>query len=113
MKDKSVDRIVHLNGRFYNENGTFEGKVNEPENEGNIEDVYTCTVKSRVKNEKDEEIITFNGIQILQDNNKKIAHSDFCYITYVVKMEAGAEDLKELKCIAYTSFNRSKNTKST
>jgi len=112
IEDKFIDRIVHVNGHFYNEDGTFEGKVNEGENEGNLNDVYTCTGTSKVKNEKDEDIITFNGIQILQEGDKNISHSDFCYIAYVVKMEAGAEDLKELKCIAYTSFNRSRATKS-
>ncbi|UWY29899.1 hypothetical protein N4T20_08120 [Flavobacterium sp. TR2] len=108
-----LSKILYVNGHFYNEDGTFEGKVNESDNEGNFEDVYTCTGKTKVKNEKGEDIITYNDIKILQENKKNITHSDFCYISYVIKMEAGANDLKELKCIAYASFNRSKNTKST
>ncbi|MCV2485216.1 hypothetical protein OD917_09795 [Flavobacterium sp. SH_e] len=106
-------KILYVNGHFYNEDGTFEGKVNEVENEGSAEDVYTCTGKSKMKNEKGEEIVTYNNIQLLKENEKNITHSDFCYIAYVVKMEAGEDDFKELKCIAYTSFNRSINVKST
>ncbi|KAF2080645.1 hypothetical protein [Flavobacterium sharifuzzamanii] len=105
-------RLLYVNGHFYNEDGTFEGKVNEVENEGSVEDVYTCTGKSKIKNEKGEEIVTYNNIQLLKENEKNITHSDFCYIAYVVKMEAGEDDFKELKCISYTSFNRSINVKS-
>lgn len=113
VEDMFADDIVYVNGHFYNEDGTFEGKVNEPENEGSLSDVYTCTGKSKVKNTKEEEIITYNNIQILKENEKNISHSDFCYVAYVVKMEAGNEDIRELECIAYTSFNRSKNINST
>ena len=50
----------------------------------------------------------YNGIKVMKENDENITHSDFCYIAYVVKMESGETDFKELKCIAYTSFNRSK-----
>lgn len=103
--------IQNINGHFYNENGTFEGKINLITNIGTVDDVYTCTGKSRSKDKEGKEINTFNGIKILKEDDKNISHSHFCYIAYVVKMEAGDEDLKELKCIAYTSFNRSKSIK--
>lgn len=99
--------IIYVNGHFYNINGTFEGKINESDNSGNIEDVYTCTGKSTQKDDKGKEITTYNDIKLLKENDENITHASFCYIAYVVKMEAGENDLKELKCIAYTSFNRS------
>jgi hypothetical protein len=110
---KFLPKILDVNGHFYNIDGTFEGKINESENVGSVDDVYTCVGKSNSKNDKGEEILTYNDIKLLKENDKNITHSDFCYIAYVVKMEAGDNDLKELKCIAYSSFNRSKNTKST
>jgi hypothetical protein len=105
------NEIQNTNGHFYNENGTFEGKVDLKTNTGKIDDVYTCTGKGKGKDKEGKEIDTFNGIKLLKENDKNISHSHFCYIAYVVKMEAGDEDLKELKCIAYTSFNRSKSVK--
>ena len=103
--------IVYVNGHFYNEDGTFEGKVDKKENSGSINDVYTCTGKSKTKDKDGKEIDVYDGIKLLKENDENITHSHFCYIAYVIKMEAGDEDLKELKCIAYTSFNRSKNIK--
>jgi hypothetical protein len=104
-----LPEIKLVNGHFYNINGAFEGKIDEPENDGSVEDVYTCIGKSTQKDKNGKEITTYNSIKLLKENDENITHSNFCYIAYVVKMEAGGTDFKELKCIAYTSFNYSKN----
>ncbi|PAM94573.1 hypothetical protein B4N84_11370 [Flavobacterium sp. IR1] len=106
-----VSELKKVNGHFYNVDGTFEGKIDEKENEGTVEDVYTCKSKSTQKDKDGKEIASYNDIKLLLENDKNIKHSHFCYIAYVVKMEAGEEDFKELKCIAYASFNRSKTLK--
>lgn len=106
-----VTDIVYTNGHFYNEDGTFEGKVNKTSNTGSVEDVYTCTGKSKTKNKEGKEIDIYKEIILLKEDDENITHSHFCYIAYVIKMEAGETDYKELKCISYTSYNRSKNTK--
>lgn len=99
-----------VNGHFYNEDGSFAGKVDSKENTGMVDDVYTCTGKSKEKNKEGKEIDIYNGIKQLKEKDEFITHSNFAYIAYVVKMESGETDLKELKCIAYTSYNRAKNT---
>ncbi|CAM3749921.1 DUF4280 domain-containing protein [Flavobacterium gelidilacus] len=98
------------NGHFYNEDGTFEGKVDVKTNNGSVNDVYTCTGKSKEKNKEGKEIDVYNGIVLLKENDVNITKSDFNYIAYVVMNESGETDFKELKCIAYTSYNRAKKT---
>jgi hypothetical protein len=108
---KKEEEIKYVNGHFYNEDGTFEGKVDLKTNTGLVSDVYTCTGKRKEKDKDGKEIEVYNGIKLMKENGENITHSHFCYIAYVVKMEAGDTDYKELKCIAYTSFNRSKSVK--
>jgi hypothetical protein len=108
---KKEEEIKYVNGHFYNEDGSFEGKVDDKTYTGTMDDVYTCTGKGKGKNKDGKEIDIYNGIKLMKEDEKNITHSHFCYIAYVVKMEAGETDLKELKCIAYTSFNRSKSVK--
>ena len=103
--------VQYVNGHFYNENGSFEGKVNVPSNTGLVSDVYSCTGKGKAKDKDGKEIDIYNGIKLMKENDVNITHSHFCYIAYVVKMESGETDFKELKCVAYTSFNRSKTVK--
>lgn len=69
------DRIINVNGHFYNKDGTFKGKIDEPGFEGSIDDVYVCDGKVQTKN-------SFK-------NNKKldITHQQFCYIAGVIKAE--------------------------
>ncbi|WP_281322575.1 type VI secretion system tube protein TssD [Flavobacterium aestivum] len=69
------DRVVYINGHFYNTEGIFEGKVNNNANSGNVEDVYVCEGKGK---EKD----TFLNIKKLD-----ITHENFCYIAGVIKAE--------------------------
>ncbi|WP_310556321.1 hypothetical protein [Flavobacterium sp.] len=106
---KSEEEIQYVNGHFYNTDGTFEGKVDKALNTGIVSDVYTCTGKGKAKDKDGKEIDVYNGIKLIKENDVNITHSHFCYIAYVVKMEAGDPDFKELKCIAYSSFNYSKD----
>lgn len=99
-----------VNGHFYNEDGTFEGKVDLKTNTGLVTDVYTCTGKTKEKNKDGKEIDVYSGLTLLKENGVNITNSEFSYIAYVVMHEAGASDFKELKCIAYTSYNRAINT---
>ncbi len=112
-EEKEPDEEILINGHFYNEDGNFEGAVNKKENTGSVNDVYTCTgtEEKTDKEQKPTGIYTYNDAKILKDGDKNIAHPDFAYVCYVVKMEAGKSDIKELKCIAFTSHNRSVNMK--
>ncbi|KQS40979.1 hypothetical protein [Pedobacter sp. Leaf194] len=51
--------------------------------------------------------------QLLKYNDKPITHSDFRYIAYIISHESGDEDIKELRCVAFASYNRSVTTKKT
>ncbi|MEO3405639.1 hypothetical protein AAFN85_17135 [Mucilaginibacter sp. CAU 1740] len=51
--------------------------------------------------------------QLVKYDGKAMTHSDFRYIAYVVKQESGNSDIKELRCVAFASHNRSVNTKKT
>ncbi|MFB9057233.1 DUF4280 domain-containing protein [Mariniflexile ostreae] len=108
-----VSEIIYVNGHFYNEDGTFEGKVDEEKGSGSVSDIYTCTKKEAKKDENGIEVITYKDFEILKEESNRITHSDFCYIAYIVRHEAGNNDLKELKCIAFTSYNRALKKKST
>jgi hypothetical protein len=51
--------------------------------------------------------------QLVKYNDKAMLHSDFRYIAYIVQQESGNADIKELRCVAFASHNRSVNTKKT
>ncbi|MDQ7961342.1 DUF4280 domain-containing protein [Flavobacterium lindanitolerans] len=104
---------VLVNGHFYNTDGTFEGKADKKEYKGSVNDVYVCSGKETKNDSKGKPVEVFKNAELLKENGTNITHSDFCYVAYIVSHEAGEEDLKELKCIAYASFNRAKNTKTT
>nr|WP_315222328.1 hypothetical protein [uncultured Flavobacterium sp.] len=72
---KEETKVINVNGHFYNEDGTFEGKVIVANYEGSINDVYVCNGKGEIKD-------TFK-------NRKKldISHENFCYIAGVIKAE--------------------------
>lgn len=70
-----LPRIINVNGHFYNKDGTFEGKINEPDFEGDVEDVYVCDGKGTKKD-------TFFNTSKLA-----ITHEDFCFIAGVIKAE--------------------------
>lgn len=104
---------ILLNGHFYNTDGSYEGKADKPENKGSVDDVYVCSGKEAKTDAKGKPVEVFKDTELLKENGTNITHADFCYVAYIVNHEAGNADLKELKCIAYTSFNRAKNTKVT
>ncbi|MCP2029657.1 hypothetical protein L1276_004851 [Flavobacterium sp. HSC-32F16] len=108
---KFLPRILYVNGHFYNEDGTFEGKVNEVENEGSVEDVYVCDGKSIFKNEKGEESITYNDIQILKENDINIKHGEFINNAYLVFHEASIAGNKETALWIAHTVNNALNSK--
>lgn len=63
------DRIINVNGHFYNKDGTYEGKINEPDFEGSVNDVYVCDGKSIQKNKNEENYITYNNVESLKTKN--------------------------------------------
>lgn len=83
-----------LNGYYYNYNGTYEGNITN-QKKGNANDVYACNGKG---NEEGD---------FLNAKKLKITHDDFQRVGDVIIKEAGKDDLIELKCIAFTSHNRS------
>ncbi|MBZ4033530.1 hypothetical protein K6T82_02045 [Flavobacterium sp. 17A] len=92
-------RILYLNGHFYNEDGTFEGKVNEVENEGSVEDVYTCKGKSIQKDKSGNDFMTYNGIEAL-----KIKNELFLRIAGLAYSESGFS-LDVIKSIPFIVMN--------
>ncbi|WP_204353278.1 hypothetical protein [Pedobacter yulinensis] len=50
---------------------------------------------------------------LVKYDEKALSHSDFRYISYIVHHESGETDIRELRCIAFTSYNRSETTKRT
>ena len=76
--------------------------------------VYLSTQEEYDKAKKDKKWSLINiEEKCLKENNKIISNNDFSYVSYVVKMESGDNDLKELKCIAFASYNRSKKVNKT
>ncbi|SDH50299.1 hypothetical protein SAMN05421827_12723 [Pedobacter terrae] len=50
---------------------------------------------------------------LVKYDDKALLHSDFRYIAYIVSHESGNADIKELRCVAFTSRNRAVSTKKT
>lgn len=103
--------IILLNGHYYNTDGTFEGKIDKEEYKGSVDDVYTCTGKEKKTDAKGKAVDVFKEAKIMKENGENINHTNFSFIAYVVKSEAGKADLKELKCIAYASYNKAQEGK--
>ena len=106
---KIENEIVFVNGHFYNEDGTFEGKVDKPENTGSVNDVYTCTGKGKGKDKDDNEIDVYTGIQLLKENDKNVTHSDFQRICNIVKHEGLSNEENEYIFIAHANYNEGKD----
>ena len=94
--------LKYVNGYFYNEDGTFEGKINEPENEGSFDDVYTCKGQSIQKNKNGNEIKTYNGIESLN-----IKNDIFLRIAGLAYAESGFS-LEVIKSIPFIVMNHHK-----
>lgn len=92
-------KITELSGYIYNTEGVFIEK------KGKSTKVFAAT--SYTKDAKGK--YTYTSIP----TDLNISHSDFCYISYVVRQESGNEDIEELKCIAFSSYNYSKSHKKT
>ncbi|WP_119792223.1 hypothetical protein [Flavobacterium anhuiense] len=112
------DRIVYVNGHFYNKDGTFEGKINELDFEGSVEDVYVCDGKSTQKNKNGDDFVTYNNAKILKENDINILHDKFINNSYLIWHEASLTGNKETALwIAHTvnnalnsKYKRGKNT---
>ncbi|UWY28743.1 hypothetical protein N4T20_02185 [Flavobacterium sp. TR2] len=98
-KPKNVERDV---GHFYNKEGTFEGKVNEPDFEGSVDDVYVCDGKSTKKNKNGDDFVTYNNTESL-----KIKNDVFLRIAGLAYSESGFS-LDVIKCIPYIIVNHHK-----
>ena len=103
-KEETEERIIHINGHFYNKDGTFEGKINEPDFEGSVEDVYVCDGKSTQKNKNGNDLVTYNNTKLLKENDVKITHEKFIISASTVYGESsigyGIIDKYELFAIA-------------
>ncbi|KIQ22378.1 hypothetical protein RT99_09370 [Flavobacterium sp. MEB061] len=112
-KEETEDRIIYINGHFYNKDGTFEGKINEPDFEGSVEDVYVCDGKSTQKNKNGNDLVTYNNTKLLKENDVKITHEKFINLASIAYGECSLEynlDVKlELFAIAYVNFKHPKN----
>jgi len=112
-KEEIEDRIIYINGHFYNKDGTFEGKINEPDFEGSVEDVYVCDGRSTQKNKNGNDLVTYNNTKLLKENDVKITHEKFINLASIAYGECSLEynlDVKlELFAIAYVNFNHPKN----
>ena len=82
------ERIINVNGHFYNKGGTFEGKINEPDFEGSVNDVYVCDGKSTQKDKNREESLIYNNTKILKENDINITHEQFVNNSYLIYNEA-------------------------
>ncbi|UTN02182.1 hypothetical protein L0669_12735 [Flavobacterium bizetiae] len=109
------------NGYFYNEDGTFEGKVNKTGNAGSINDVYTCTGKSITKDTKGNEVVKYKGAKLLKLFENNLTHSDLLIFGGIIHGEATNQNstdvgitINELKieryCFANAIHNFMKST---
>ncbi|WP_123875904.1 type VI secretion system tube protein TssD [Flavobacterium araucananum] len=102
------DRIIYINGHFYNKDGTFEGKVNETDYEGTINDVYVCDGKSTQKDKNGNDFVTYNNTKLLKENDVNVTHLDFQKICNIVKHEGLSTDQNEYLYIAHANYNEGK-----
>lgn len=112
-KAEEEERIVYINGHFYNKNGTFEGKIDDPSFEGSIEDVYVCDGKSTQKDKNGNEGLTYNNTKLLKENDVNVIHKDFQRICNIVKNEGLSSEENEYIFIAHANYNEGKHKKTT
>ncbi|UUF14171.1 MULTISPECIES: hypothetical protein [Flavobacterium] len=99
------DRIVYVNGHFYNKDGTFEGKINEPDFQGSVEDVYICDGKSTQKDKNGDDFVTYNGTQLLKENDAKITNDEFIKFVGIAYAESSVGNGVEIKNEVYAIAN--------
>ncbi|OXE97407.1 type VI secretion system tube protein TssD [Flavobacterium araucananum] len=107
------DRIIYINGHFYNKDGTFEGKVNETDYEGSINDVYVCDGKSTQKDKNGNDFVTYNNTKLLKENDVNVSHEKFINLASIAygecSLEYNVEVKLELFAIAYVNYKHPKN----
>ncbi|MBF4518200.1 hypothetical protein IRZ71_17690 [Flavobacterium sp. ANB] len=84
------DRIINVNGHFYNNDGTFEGKINESDFQGSVNDVYVCDGKSTQKDKNGNDFVTYNNTRILKENDVNIPHEKFTTLSSTIYGESSA-----------------------
>ena len=104
-KQETEDRIIYINGHFYNKDGTFEGKINEPDFEGSVEDVYVCDGKSTQKSKNGNDLVTYNNTKLLKENDVKITHEKFIEFTGIAYAESSVGNGVEIKSEVYAIAN--------
>lgn len=105
---KAPTIIADIEYIYYTKEGFYLGGLE------NSAKVYISTQAEYDSAKKDKKWSLVNKDEnCLKDDEKEISNYDFSYVDYIVKMEAGNDDLKELKCIAFTSHNRSIKAKKT
>lgn len=87
---KLEDRIINVNGHFYNNDGTFEGKIDEPDFQGSVNDVYVCDGKSTQKDKNGNDFVTYNNTRLLRDKDLNIEHEKFINFASTVYGESSA-----------------------
>lgn len=110
---KIGDRIINVNGHFYNVDGTFEGKINEPDFKGSVEDVYVCDGKSTQKDKNGNDLVTYNNTKLLKENDVNVSHEKFVIFASTVYGESSFPYLKrddeilkfEMFSIASVNYN--------
>ena len=100
-KEEPEDRIIYINGHFYNKDGTFEGKVNEADFEGSVEDVYVCDGKSTRKDKNGNDFFTYNGTELLKENSVKITNKEFLKFVGIAYAESSVGNGVEIKNEVY------------
>ena len=109
---KIGDRIINVNGHFYNVDGTFEGKINEPDFKGSVEDVYVCDGKSTQKDKNGNDLVTYNNTKLLKENDVNISHEEFINNSYLIYHEASTTGNRDtFLWIAHTVNNALNNEK--
>ena len=109
--EEEEKEIKYVNGHFYNKDGTFEGKVNEASNTGNVTDVYTCTGKGKATDSKGVEIDVYNGIKILKEDGENVKHDVFANNSYLVYHEASTAGNSETALWIAHTVNNALNSK--
>lgn len=103
MGDTTENKEEKANGYYYNENGEFLGK------EGSSNKVYLAKKYEKTKDTKTDKIT----IKYQETQDLDITHDDFTYIGGIIKHEAGNNEITELKCISFASYNFSVAEKKT
>lgn len=106
-----LPNILYVNGYFYNKDGTFEGKINEPDFEGNVDDVYMCDGKSIQQNKIGGDFVTYNNAKILKENDINISHNEFINNSYLIWHEASLTGNKDTALWIAHTVNNALNSK--